>query len=38
MRVEDDAHGCKSHAQYDALILGGDSASDPCSYMECSVG
>ena len=34
LRVEDDAHGCKSHVQCDALILDEDSVSDTYPYME----
>jgi len=34
VRVEDDAHGCKSHVQCDALILDEDSTSDTYPYME----
>jgi Fe-S cluster assembly protein SufB len=34
VRVEDDAYGCKSHVQCDALILDGDSVSDTYPYME----
>lgn len=34
VRVEDDAHGCKSHVQCDALILDEDSISDTYPYME----
>ncbi len=35
VRVEDDAYGCKSHVQCDALILDDDSASaTPIRYME----
>jgi Fe-S cluster assembly protein SufB len=34
VRVEDDAHGCKSHVQCDALILDDDSVSDTFPYME----
>ncbi|MEZ5143579.1 MAG: Fe-S cluster assembly protein SufB [Acidimicrobiales bacterium] len=34
VRVEDDAHGCKSHVQCDALILDEDSVSDTFPYME----
>jgi Fe-S cluster assembly protein SufB len=34
VRVEDDAHGCKSHVQCDALILDDESVSDTYPYME----
>ncbi len=34
VRVEEGAHGCKSHVQCDALILDGDSVSDTYPYME----
>ncbi len=34
IRVEDDAYGCKSHVQCDALILDEDSISDTYPYME----
>jgi Fe-S cluster assembly protein SufB len=34
VRVEDDAHGVKSHVQCDALILDEDSVSDTFPYME----
>ncbi|MBA3304180.1 MAG: Fe-S cluster assembly protein SufB [Actinomycetota bacterium] len=34
VRVEEGAHGCKSHVQCDALILDQDSASDTYPYME----
>ena len=34
VRVEDDAYGCKSHVQCDALILDEDSVSDTYPYME----
>ncbi len=34
VRVEDDAHGCRSHVQCDALILDEDSVSDTFPYME----
>jgi Fe-S cluster assembly protein SufB len=34
VRVEDDAYGCKSHVQCDALILDADSVSDTYPYME----
>ena len=34
VRVEDDAHGCRSHVQCDALILDEDSVSDTYPYME----
>jgi len=34
VRVEDDAFGCKSHVQCDALILDDDSISDTYPYME----
>jgi len=34
VRVEDDAYGCKSHVQCDALILDDDSISDTYPYME----
>ncbi len=38
VRVEDDADGCKSHVQCDALILDGDSVSDTYPYMEVGSG
>jgi len=38
VRVEDDAYGCKSHVQCDALILDGDSISDTYPYMEVGSG
>ena len=38
VRVEDDAYGCKSHVQCDALILDGDSVSDTYPYMEIGAG
>ena len=38
VRVEDDAYGCKSHVQCDALILDGDSVSDTYPYMEVGSG
>ncbi len=38
VRVEDDAHGCKSHVQCDALILDEDSVSDTYPYMEVGSG
>ena len=38
VRVEDDAHGCKSHVQCDALILDADSVSDTYPYMEVGSG
>jgi Fe-S cluster assembly protein SufB len=34
VRVEDDAPGCKSHVQCDALILDEESVSDTYPYME----
>jgi Fe-S cluster assembly protein SufB len=34
VRVEEGAHGCKSHVQCDALILDEDSVSDTYPYME----
>ncbi|MBX3313080.1 MAG: Fe-S cluster assembly protein SufB [Actinobacteria bacterium] len=34
IRVEDDAYGCKSHVQCDALILDDRSISDTYPYME----
>jgi Fe-S cluster assembly protein SufB len=34
VRVEDGAHGCKSHVQCDALILDDHSVSDTYPYME----
>ena len=34
IRVEDDAYGCKSHVQCDALILDDESTSDTYPYME----
>jgi Fe-S cluster assembly protein SufB len=34
VRVEEDAYGCKSHVQCDALILDDDSISDTYPYME----
>ena len=34
VRVEDDAYGCKSFVQCDALILDDDSVSDTYPYME----
>jgi len=34
VRVEDDAYGCKSHVQCDALILDDESISDTFPYME----
>jgi Fe-S cluster assembly protein SufB len=34
VRVEDDAYGCKSHVQCDALILDDASISDTYPYME----
>ena len=34
VRVEEDAHGCKSHVQCDALILDDESISDTYPYME----
>ena len=38
VRVEDDAYGCKSHVQCDALILDEDSVSDTYPYMEVGAG
>ncbi|MEZ5168821.1 MAG: Fe-S cluster assembly protein SufB [Acidimicrobiales bacterium] len=38
VRVEDDAHGCKSHVQCDALILDEESVSDTYPYMEVGAG
>ena len=34
VRVEEEAYGCKSHVQCDALILDDDSVSDTYPYME----
>ena len=34
VRVEEDAHDCKSHVQCDALILDDESISDTYPYME----
>ena len=34
VRVEDDAYGCRSHVQCDALILDDESVSDTYPYME----
>ena len=34
IRVEEGAHGCKSHVQCDALILDDESISDTYPYME----
>ena len=34
VRVEDDAQGCKSHVQCDALLLDDESISDTYPYME----
>ncbi len=34
IRVEDDAYGCKSHVQCDALLLDDESISDTYPYME----
>ncbi|HEX9682937.1 MAG TPA: Fe-S cluster assembly protein SufB [Acidimicrobiales bacterium] len=34
VRVEKDAHGCKSHVQCDALLLDADSRTDTYPYME----
>ena len=34
VHVEDDAYGCKSHVQCDALILDDESVSDTYPYME----
>ena len=34
VRIEEDAYGCKSHVQCDALILDDDSVSDTYPYME----
>ena len=34
VRVDEGAHGCKSHVQCDALILDGDSESRTLPYME----
>ncbi|KAA0233700.1 MAG: hypothetical protein JJLCMIEE_03366 [Acidimicrobiales bacterium] len=34
VRVKDDAYGCRSHVQCDALILDDDSVSDTYPYME----
>ena len=34
VRVEGDAHGCRSHVQCDALILDDESVSDTYPYME----
>ena len=38
VRVEDDAYGCRSHVQCDALILDEDSVSDTYPYMEVGSG
>lgn len=38
VRVEDDAYGCKSHVQCDALILDEDSVSDTYPHMEVGSG
>jgi Fe-S cluster assembly protein SufB len=38
VRVEDDAYGCKSHVQCDALILDDESTSDTYPYMEIGSG
>ncbi|MDG2026561.1 MAG: Fe-S cluster assembly protein SufB [Acidimicrobiales bacterium] len=38
VRVEDDAYGCKSHVQCDALVLDEDSVSDTYPYMEVGSG
>jgi Fe-S cluster assembly protein SufB len=38
IRVEDDAYGCKSHVQCDALILDEESVSDTYPYMEIGAG
>lgn len=38
VRVEDDAYGCKSHVQCDALILDEESISDTYPYMEVGSG
>ena len=38
IRVEDDAYGCKSHVQCDALILDDESISDTFPYMEIGSG
>ncbi|MCY3850280.1 MAG: Fe-S cluster assembly protein SufB [Acidimicrobiaceae bacterium] len=38
VRVEDDAYGCKSHVQCDALILDEESVSDTYPYMEVGSG
>ncbi len=38
VRVEADAHGCKSHVQCDALILDEHSVSDTYPYMEVGSG
>ena len=38
VRVEDDARGCKSHVQCDALVLDEDSVSDTYPYMEVGSG
>ncbi len=38
VRVEDDAYGCKSHVQCDALILDDESISDTYPYMEVGSG
>ena len=38
VRVEDDAYGCRSHVQCDALILDDESISDTFPYMEVGSG
>ena len=38
VRVEDDAYGCKSHVQCDALILDDESITDTYPYMEVGSG
>jgi Fe-S cluster assembly protein SufB len=38
VRVEENAEGCKSHVQCDALILDGDSRSDTYPYIERNPG
>ncbi len=38
IRIEDDAYGCKSHVQCDALILDEESVSDTYPYMEVGSG
>jgi len=38
VRIEEGAHGCKSHVQCDALILDEESISDTYPYMEVGTG